>query len=35
MVEIENRLKNCKSLYNKDYKTFMADLVTIFKSVNL
>ncbi|WP_298482123.1 hypothetical protein [uncultured Ruminococcus sp.] len=35
MVEIENRLRNCKSLYNKDYKTFMADLVTIFKSVNL
>ena len=26
MVEIENRLRNCKSLYNKDYKTFMADL---------
>lgn len=35
MVEIENRLRNCKSLYNKDYKTCMADLVTIFKSVNL
>ena len=35
MVEIENRLRNNKSLYNKDYKTFMADLVAIFKSVNL
>ena len=35
MIEIENRLRNCQSLYNKDYKTFMADLVAIFRSTNI